>query len=75
MDSSACYGSDDNACVIFLAFCHPLPPEVGNVCYNSAVCQKGYSGDDTVQEYSMGAYRNFTQFYESKSILQVNPNY
>ena len=67
MDPSACYTSGTLTCVLYLAFCHPVSPEVGGNCYNSAVCQKSYSEDDNyVIEYNMGAFTNYTHFYESK---------
>lgn len=67
VDASACYSADDISCVMFLAFCHPVPPEIGETCYNSAICQKGYDQDGNVVELSMGAFSNYTHFYESKN--------
>ena len=71
VDSEGCYGSGQDTCMMYLAFCHPVPPELGSKCYQSAICQKATTGsgeDLYVEEYSMGAFTNFTRFYESKSL-------
>lgn len=65
VDASACYNTNDISCVMFLAFCHPVPPEIGDTCYNSAICQKGYDQDSNVLELSMGRFTNYTHFYEN----------
>ena len=71
MDASACYNSDDESCIMFLAFCHSVPSEIGETCSGSAICQKGRSDNGLVLELSMGRFTNFTHFYESKSTLKM----
>lgn len=66
VNPSACYDSDELNCVLYLSFCHPVPIELGESCYNAAVCQKGFDQDGDVLELNMGSFTNYTHFYKSK---------
>lgn len=62
-----CYNFEDEECMILMSFCHPLPLDVSENCANpeSAVCQANKI-EDADKAWSMGAYENYTRFYESK---------
>jgi hypothetical protein len=70
LNSGVCYGFDeDDSCLIMFAFCHPLPLDISDNCNNpeSAVCQANkLVGAD--KAWSMGAYENYTRFYENVDI-------
>ena len=65
-DTYGCYDQNVVGCMIYLAFCHPLPLDLGVDCYNAAVCQKEFYGNGTSKEISLGSFTNFIHFYSSK---------
>ena len=67
VSSGICYNFGGDPCHIFLALCHPLPLDISDNCSNpeSALCQANKLVDAT-KGLSMGAYENYTRFYESE---------
>ena len=72
VDESACFDSSTSSCVFYLSFCHPIPPEIGTVCYGSSVCQISTNSSGNQTELNMGTYGNFTSFHESECEYFVN---
>ena len=72
VDDSVCYDSSVSTCMMYISFCHPVPPSIGAGCYGSSVCQIGTFSSGKQQELSMGAYANFTRFHESEFICWYN---
>ena len=70
-DTDGCYDQSDLGCVLYFAFCHPVPLDLGAGCYNAAVCQKGNYQDSTTKELNLGSFTNFTAFYSSMSPRKV----
>jgi hypothetical protein len=68
-----CYNFDEGEpCIVLFAFCHPLPLDLSDNCRNpeSAICQADKLADAT-KSWSMGAYENYTRFYENVDFDQV----
>ncbi|CAI8030528.1 Chondroitin sulfate synthase 3 [Geodia barretti] len=68
-----CYNFDEGEpCILLFAFCHPLPLDLSDNCRNpeSAICQADKLADAT-KSWSMGAYENYTRFYENVDFDQV----
>ena len=69
-----CYNFDEGEpCIILFAFCHPLPLDLSENCRNpeSAICQADKLADAT-KSWSMGAFENYTRFYESKTVAHAS---